>query len=173
MYSSSNSQVNCNKVKIVSFIIQIIKQLDSAVIHITRHNYVCCGHWIPKLSTLATSLLPNFVTNFSLSSNTWSLWFLSSQTISDPSLLTSSYYRIPPHFQHNRLPWTTCISVSNSYWHTTCVLIEKSLLGLYSLWFALNVMLHETIRKDNFSCNTALERWNNVATIRNNVAAML
>ena len=67
MYSSSNSQVNCNKVKIVSFIIQIIKQLDSAVIHITRNNYICCGHWILKLSTLATPLLPNFVTNFSLS----------------------------------------------------------------------------------------------------------
>ena len=67
MYSSSNSQVNCNKVKIVSFIIQIIKQLDSAVIHITRHNYICCGHWILKLSTLATPLLPNFVTNFPLS----------------------------------------------------------------------------------------------------------
>ena len=48
MYSSSNSQVNCNKVKIVSFIIQIIKQLDSAVIHITRYNYICCGHWIPN-----------------------------------------------------------------------------------------------------------------------------
>ena len=70
MYSSSNSQVNCNKVKIVSFIIQIIKQLDSAVIHITRYNYICCGRWILKLSTLATPLLPNFVTNFSLSSNT-------------------------------------------------------------------------------------------------------
>ena len=70
MYSSSNSQVNCDKVKIVSFIIQIIKQLDSAVIHITQHNYICCGHWIPKLSTLATPLLPNFVTNFSLNSNT-------------------------------------------------------------------------------------------------------
>ena len=65
MVSSSNSQVNCNKVKIVSFIIQIIKQLDSAVIHITRHNYICgCGHWIPKLSTLATPLLPNFVKTF-------------------------------------------------------------------------------------------------------------
>ena len=48
MYSSSNSQVNCNKVKIVSFIIQIIKLLDSAVIHITRYNYICCGHWIPN-----------------------------------------------------------------------------------------------------------------------------
>ena len=70
MYSSSNSQVNCDKVKIVSFIIQIIKQLDSAVIHITRYNYICCGHWIPKLSTLATLLLPNFETNFPLSSNT-------------------------------------------------------------------------------------------------------
>ena len=49
----------------VSFIIQIIKQLDSAVIHITRYNFICCGHCIPKLSTLATPLLPNFLTKLS------------------------------------------------------------------------------------------------------------
>ena len=66
-----------------------------------------------------------------------------------------------------RLPWMTWISVSNSYWHTTCVLIEKSHLGLYSLWFPLKVVLHQTIRKDDFSRNTVLECWNNVATIRN------
>ena len=34
-------------------------------------------------------------------------------------------------------------------------------------------MLHETIRNDDFQRNTALQRWNNVVTIRNNVAAML
>ena len=34
-------------------------------------------------------------------------------------------------------------------------------------------MLHGTIRKDDFLRNTALVCWNNVVTIRNNVAAML
>ena len=34
-------------------------------------------------------------------------------------------------------------------------------------------MLHETICNDYFQLNTALRCWNNVATIRNNVAAML
>ena len=34
-------------------------------------------------------------------------------------------------------------------------------------------MLRGTIRKDDFQRNTALQCWNNVATIRNNVATML
>ena len=34
-------------------------------------------------------------------------------------------------------------------------------------------MLHETIRNDDFHGNTALQCWNNVVTIRNNIAAML
>ena len=34
-------------------------------------------------------------------------------------------------------------------------------------------MLHERIRNDDFLRNTALQCWNNVATIWNNVAAML
>ena len=34
-------------------------------------------------------------------------------------------------------------------------------------------MLHETICNDDFQRNTALQCWNYVATIRNNVAAML
>ena len=38
---------------------------------------------------------------------------------------------------------------------------------------AIKVMLHETIRNDNFLPNTALQCWNNVVTIRNNVATML
>ena len=37
----------------------------------------------------------------------------------------------------------------------------------------IKVMLHETIRNDYFKRNTALQRWNNVATIRCNVATML
>ena len=37
----------------------------------------------------------------------------------------------------------------------------------------LKVMLHETIRNYDFERNTALQCWNNVATIRNNVATML
>ena len=37
----------------------------------------------------------------------------------------------------------------------------------------LKVMLHRTIGNDDFSCNTALQCWNNVVTIRNNVATML
>ena len=37
----------------------------------------------------------------------------------------------------------------------------------------LQVMLHETIRNDDFKRNTALQRWNNVGTIRNNVATIL
>ena len=34
-------------------------------------------------------------------------------------------------------------------------------------------MLHGTIRNDDFQRNTALQCWNNVVTIRNNVATML
>ena len=37
----------------------------------------------------------------------------------------------------------------------------------------LKVMLHETISNDDFQRNTALQCWNNVATIRNNVATIL
>ena len=37
----------------------------------------------------------------------------------------------------------------------------------------IKVMLRETICKDNFLPNTALQCWKNVATIRNNVATML
>ena len=35
------------------------------------------------------------------------------------------------------------------------------------------VMLHETIRNNDFQRNTALQCWNNVATIWSNVATML
>ena len=34
-------------------------------------------------------------------------------------------------------------------------------------------MLHGTIRNDDFRGNTALQCWNNVVTIRNNVETML
>ena len=34
-------------------------------------------------------------------------------------------------------------------------------------------MLHETTRNDDFERNTVQQCWNNVATIRNNVATML
>ena len=34
-------------------------------------------------------------------------------------------------------------------------------------------MLHGTIRNDDFWRNTSLQCWNNVVTIRNNVATML
>ena len=37
----------------------------------------------------------------------------------------------------------------------------------------LKVMLHGTIGNDDFERNTALQCWNNVVTIRNNVATML
>ena len=37
----------------------------------------------------------------------------------------------------------------------------------------LKVMLHGTTKKDDFLRNTALQCWNNVGTIRNNVATML
>ena len=37
----------------------------------------------------------------------------------------------------------------------------------------VKVKLHETICKDNFRRNTALQCWNNVATIRDNVATNL
>ena len=37
---------------------------------------------------------------------------------------------------------------------------------------SLKVMLHGTIRNDDFYRNTALQYWNNVVTIRNNVATM-
>ena len=46
--------------------------------------------------------------------------------------------------------------------------------GLRQLWNSqLKVMLHGTIRNDDFSCNKALQCWTNVATIPNNVVTML
>ena len=37
----------------------------------------------------------------------------------------------------------------------------------------LKVMLHGTIRNDDFLRNTALQYWNNAATIRNSIATMM
>ena len=37
----------------------------------------------------------------------------------------------------------------------------------------IKVMLHITIRNDDFYRNTPLQYWNNVTTIRNNVATMM
>ena len=45
--------------------------------------------------------------------------------------------------------------------------------GETNLWPHVKMMLHETIRNDYFQRNTALQCWNNVVTIGNNVAAML
>ena len=39
--------------------------------------------------------------------------------------------------------------------------------------FALKVMLHGTSSNNGFRGNTALQYWDNVVTIRNNVATML
>ena len=41
----------------------------------------------------------------------------------------------------------------------------------YNLYF--KVMLHATIRNDDFQPNTGLRCWNHVVTIQNNVATML
>ena len=43
------------------------------------------------------------------------------------------------------------------------------LMPFYTL-LAVCLMLHGTIRNDDFLRNTAQQWWNNVATIRNNVA---
>ena len=45
--------------------------------------------------------------------------------------------------------------------------------SLFSLPSPVKVMLHGRIRNDNFWPNTELQYWNNVATIRNNVATMM
>ena len=39
--------------------------------------------------------------------------------------------------------------------------------------YLLKVMLHETIRNDDFEHNITRQCWNSVATIRNNVATIL
>ena len=39
-------------------------------------------------------------------------------------------------------------------------------------WRPVKVMLRESIRNDDFQCNTTLQRYNNVVTIRNNVETM-
>ena len=49
--------------------------------------------------------------------------------------------------------------------------IHMKLKTVKQYWF--KVMLHETIRDGDVRRNTALQRWNNVATIRFNVATML
>ena len=38
---------------------------------------------------------------------------------------------------------------------------------------SVKVLLHETIRNDDFKRNTSLQCWNNVAIIQNNVATVL
>ena len=38
---------------------------------------------------------------------------------------------------------------------------------------SLTVMLHGTIRNDDFLRNTAMQYWNNVTTIRNDVTTMM
>ena len=38
---------------------------------------------------------------------------------------------------------------------------------------SLKVMLNGTIRNDDFLRNTAMQYWNNVTTIRNNVTTMM
>ena len=38
---------------------------------------------------------------------------------------------------------------------------------------SLKVMLHGTIRNDDFLRNTAMQYWNNVTTIRNDVTTMM
>ena len=45
--------------------------------------------------------------------------------------------------------------------------------SLFSLPSPVKVMLHGGIRNVDFWRNTTLQNWNNVATIRNNVATMM
>ena len=52
--------------------------------------------------------------------------------------------------------------------------VQKSVMHVQICCFAsLKVMLHETIRNDDFYLNTALLCWNNVVPIQNNVSTML
>ena len=51
--------------------------------------------------------------------------------------------------------------------------VSGFLLNLRRGCYLLKVMLHETIRNDDFERNTTRQCWNNVVTIRNNVATML
>ena len=58
--------------------------------------------------------------------------------------------------------------------HHAFLYISLRLLHDYNVKLAsFKVMLHETICNDDFLRNTALQCWNNVVTIRNNVATML
>ena len=49
----------------------------------------------------------------------------------------------------------------------------SSCVYVYHTTESFKVMLHGTIRNDDFQRNEALQRWNNAATIRNNIATML
>ena len=50
---------------------------------------------------------------------------------------------------------------------------RKASLPIFFYQRSVKVMLHGTIRNDDFKRNTALQCWSNVVTIRNNVATML
>ena len=51
--------------------------------------------------------------------------------------------------------------------------LEVFLAGNRMVTQTFNLMLHGTIGNDDFYRNTALQCWNNVVAIRNNVARML
>ena len=63
-----------------------------------------------------------------------------------------------------------------SFWNQKfhVVVVQKTLKKCTKVVFlSIEMMLHGTIRNDDFQRNTALQCWNNVATIRNYVATML
>ena len=49
----------------------------------------------------------------------------------------------------------------------------QPVLGILKVSEELKMMLHGTIRNDDFERNISLQCWNDVVTIRNNVATML
>ena len=59
-----------------------------------------------------------------------------------------------------------------SSFHFQNKIAEYHLFGRLFLQL-FKVMLHGTIRNDGFQRNAALQRWNNVVTIRDNVATLL
>ena len=76
------------------------------------------------------------------------------------------------NFCYAAQPHTAATPCSNAEGRGWCLVVQY--VGNNKVYLRyIKVMLHGAIRNDDFYRNTALQCWNNVVTIQNNVASML
>ena len=77
-----------------------------------------------------------------------------------------------------RLDVQSSVWTEQKYWTVPCEpsvrsnFLRRSKIRLVPWDRSLKVVLYGTIRKDDFLLNTVLQCWNNVGTVRNNVATL-